>query len=263
VKRAGDGLRRGAASEKWAGSPLLTVTGVLAAAVLATAGCGGGGDTPRLTVSAASSLKAPFTDYAARFDSATVRLSFAGSDQLAAQIRAGARPDVLAAADEALPAALHREGLVERPATFARNRLVVAVPRDGGRVREFEELADSEIRIAAGSPSVPAGSYMRRALAQLPLPERQGIEDNIVSHEPDAASVIGRVRGGAVDAGFVYATDVAAVDELRAIELPVPVEVAYSAAVVRASEHPEEARRFVRGLVAGDGRRALERAGFR
>jgi molybdate transport system substrate-binding protein len=226
------------------------------------AGCGGD-DEPRLTISAASSLKTPFTDYAETFDGATVRLSFAGSDQLAAQIRAGAGPDVFAAADEALPAALHREGLVEQPVRFAKNRLVVAVPDKGGRVKEFADLARPGIKIAAGSPSVPVGAYARRALGELPPTPRKAIEDNIASDEPDVASVIGRVRGGAVDAGFVYVTDVKAVKELRAIELPAEVEVAYAAAVVTGSEHPEEARRFVQGLVNGDGRRALERAGFR
>jgi molybdate transport system substrate-binding protein len=229
----------------------------------AAGGCGGDGGEPRLTVSAASSLNAPLTEYADGFKGATVRLSFAGSDQLAAQVRAGGRPDVFAAADEELPAALHREGLVEQPVRFARNRLVVAVPSSGGRVKEFADLARPGIRIAAGSPSVPVGAYARLALAQLPAPQRKRIEDNIASQEPDAASVIGRVRGGAVDAGFVYLTDVRAAGDLGAIEPPTEVEVVYAAAVVTGSEHPGLARRFLDGLATGDGRRALERAGFR
>jgi hypothetical protein len=57
----------------------------------------------------------------------------------------------------------------------------------------------------------------------------------------------------------VYVTDAEAVDELRAIELPIRTRADYSAAVVRGSEHVEEARRFVRGL---RGARALTDAGF-
>ena len=56
-------------------------------------------------------------------------MSFAGSDELAAQIRQGVRPDVYAAANTTLPDQLHKEGLVGKPTVIATNTLVVAVPR--------------------------------------------------------------------------------------------------------------------------------------
>ena len=203
-------------------------------------------------MSAASSLKAAFEDYAEDFDDAEVRLSFAGSDQLAAQIRAGARPDVFAAANTELPARLQQEGLVESPVRFAANRLVVAVRRDG-RVKAFGDLRDPGVRVAIGGPSVPIGSYTREALRQL----GDGIE--IASEELDVASIVARVRAGAADAGIVYVTDAEAVPELRAIELPVRTRADYAAAVVRGSDHAEQARRFVSGL---RGAKELSDAGF-
>ena len=231
---------------------------VAVAAAVAVGGCADG-DHPRLTVSAATSLKQAFTEYGEAFEGAEVRLSFAGSDQLAAQIRAGARPDVFAAADTALPERLNGDGLVERPLRFAANRLVVAVPAEG-RVKRVEDLARPGVRIAVGSPSVPVGAYARRAIERLP----PGVRRNVRSEEPDVAGVVGKLRSGAVDAGFVYATDLRAVRGLRAIELPVAARprVEYAAAVVRGSDHAEAARRFVRGLVSGPGRAALRRAGF-
>ena len=96
----------------------------------ALAGCGRrirARDTPDLTVSAAASLKTAITDYG-RFDAATVRASFAGSDELAAQIRQGVQPDVFASANTKLPDELYTEGLVEKPVVFAANELVLAVP---------------------------------------------------------------------------------------------------------------------------------------
>src|SRR5215213_10949778 len=89
------------------------------------AGCGGGKDG-QLTVSAATSLKTALTEYGNGFDDATVRASFAGSDELAAQIRQGVTPDVFASANTKLPDELHSEGLVEQPVIFAGNRLVLA-----------------------------------------------------------------------------------------------------------------------------------------
>src|SRR3954454_14150720 len=100
---------------------------VLLSAAVALAGCGGG-DDDTLTVSAAASLKKALTSYGGKFPDATARFSFAGSDELAAQIRKGARPDVFASANTKLPDELYKEGLVSRPVTFAGNRLVIAVP---------------------------------------------------------------------------------------------------------------------------------------
>src|SRR4029078_799907 len=95
---------------------------------------GGGGNEPTLTVSAAASLKKAFESYAKDFKAAKVRYSFAGSDELAAQIRQGAKPEVFASANTKLPDQLYHEGLVEKPEVFATNRLVLAVPSGSSKV---------------------------------------------------------------------------------------------------------------------------------
>ena len=232
--------------------------------LLVLGGCGGS-DEPRLTVSAATSLEAPLTAYADGFDGARVRLSFAGSDQLAAQIRAGARPDVFAAANTELPRDLHVHGLLERPVPFASNRLVVAVPAGGAKVARFEDLARPGVTIAAGAPSVPAGAYADRALARLPAARRDAIARNVRDREPDVGGVVAKVIQGAVDAGFVYATDVrGAGGKLRAIQLPAWLRpsVAYAAAVVKGTSSRHKASGFVKGLLTGRGAAALREAGF-
>src|SRR4051794_4822528 len=105
------------------------------------AGCGGGDDS-RPVVSAASSLKGAFTDYGG------ARFSFAGSGELAAQIRRGVKPDVFASANTKLPDELYREGLVEKPRVFAGNRLVLAVPADGAKVTGLEDLYRPGVKLA-------------------------------------------------------------------------------------------------------------------
>ena len=245
---------------------MIRTTASVAAVVLALAGCseGGSGGKPRLTVSAAQSLKAPFEDYGTQFDAATVRLSFAGSDELAAQIRQGVRPDVYAAADTALPEQLYAEGLVERPVRFAGNRLVIAVPA-GSDIQTIDDLTDEGTQLAVGADTVPVGAYTRQVLDRLPAARRRAILSNVRSNEPDVSGVVGKLAQGAADAGFLYATDLVPVsDSLRAIELPreLAPEVAYGAAVVRGAERPETATAFIEGLLSGAGRRALEEAGF-
>jgi molybdate transport system substrate-binding protein len=246
---------------------------VIAALVAATApaalgacgGDGGGGSRPDLLVSAASSLKTPFSDYGATFEGARARFSFAGSDQLAAQIRSGARPDVFAAANAKLPRALFAEGLVEQPVAFARNQLVIAAPASGSGIRHLDDLARPGLRLAIGAPAVPVGDYTRTVLARLPAARRRAILDRVRSSEPDVAGIVGKLLAGAVDAGIVYVTDVvAARGRLRAVELPPRLRpaVVYEAAVVRGARHPSHARAFVAGMNEAAGRSALRRAGF-
>ena len=238
------------------------------------AGCGSDDDAssmpaqapkPPLIVSAAASLKTAVTDYGTQFEPATVRASFAGSDELAAQIRQGVKPDVFASANTKLPDQLYAEGLVEKPVVFASNELVLAVPASGAKVASLADLGKSGVTIAMGSESVPVGSYTRKVLDGLPAGEKRAILGNVRSNEPDVGGVVGKVTQGAVDAGFVYVTDVEATGgKLKAIELPEDLkpQVSYGVAVVKGAKHPQQAQQFVDGLLAGAGQQALDRAGF-
>ena len=244
--------------------PLLTL--VLLAAV-ALPGCGGDSSSgnPTVVVSAASSLRNAFTDYAKTFDAAKARLSFGGSDELAAQIRGGSPVDVFAAANTKLPDQLYAEGKVQKPVKFTGNRLVLAVPKGSDDVKSVADLAKPGVKVAIGAGTVPIGSYTRDVLGGLPALEKNRILANVKSEEPDVAGIVGKVTQGAVDAGFVYLTDVeAARDRLRALDLPnrISPTVVYEAAVVKGTKHPDEAKQFVDGLVGGQGQDALRKAGF-
>ena len=236
------------------------------AGAVALAGCGSDDDDEkRLVVSAATSLKTSFDQYAGGFEPADVRLAFGGSDELAAQIRQGVRPGLYAAASETLPAELHAEGLVERPVPFASNRLVVATRTEAGGIDDLGDLAQPGLDLVIGAEEVPVGSYTREVLGRLPVQQRRAILANVRSNEPDVGGVIAKVAGGAADAGFVYATDVAAADgELALVEIPPRLrpDVTYAAAVVRDADNADAARQFLDGLLSGEGRSALRRAGF-
>lgn len=241
----------------------------LVACVAALAGCGDSGGRadagPQLIVSAASSLRVAFTDYAPDFPLARLRFAFAGSDELAAQIRAGGKVDVFAAANTKLPRELYAEGAVEQPLEFTANRLVLAVPADSTEVNSIADLTGPGTKVAIGAKNVPIGDYTRKVLAALPASERNRILTNVKTEEPDVAGIIGKLSQGAVDAGFVYATDVrGAKGRLRAIALPEGLRptVVYAAAVVTGTRHHFAAEQFIHSLRRGDGQAALRRAGF-
>jgi len=240
---------------------------VLAASILA--GCGGSGDStdasrPELVVFGAASLGPAFEKYGDDFDGADVRFSFAGSDDLAAQIRQGVTPDVYAAANTSLPEELHKDGLLDRPTTFASNKLVIGVP-EGSEIKDVADLEQPGVKIAIGDEEVPVGIYTREVLKALGPGAEQAILANVASSEPDVAGIVGKLTQGAVDAGFVYVTDVNATNgQLKAIELPAEVEpqVTYEAGVVKGAKHPTEGQDYVDGLTNGACADALKKAGF-
>ena len=243
-------------------APVAAAAALCVIAIGAISGCGGSSNS--VTVSAAASLKSAFDSYAQTLKPTVVRLSFAGSDLLAAQIQRGVRPDVFASANLKLPAMLYAKHLVDRPVTFATNRLVLAVPAGSHKVNSIDDLKAPGTKVVIGSPTVPVGAYTRTVLAHLGSGEA-AILAHVRSQEADVSGIVGKLAEGAADAGFVYITDVkAAKGKLRAIELPASLQptVAYGVAVVHGAPHATQAQHFVAGLIGSAGQSALRAAGF-
>jgi molybdate transport system substrate-binding protein len=248
------------------GRTLLRIGPTALVAALAIAGCGedgGDDDAGELTVSAASSLTEAFEAYGERTE-IEEKFSFAGSDDLAAQIRQGAPVDVFAAANTSLPEALHEEGLVGEPTNFIANELVLAVPA-GSQITKLHQVGESGVDVVVGARGVPVGDYTREAINRIDGSLPGEILDNVRSEEPDVKSIVAKLATGAADAGFVYASDVdAAGDDLVAIELSelIAPDVEYGIAIVSESDNAEAAQEFVDGLLDGAGREALLGAEF-
>lgn len=239
-------------------------------ALLALGGCGGGdagaGARPELAVSAVTSLKTAFTAYVKGFEDGRVRASFADPDALAAQLRSGPRPDVVASVSTDLPAALHAEGLVLRPVRFASDTLVLAVRAGTRDVRRFDDVRMPGARLAIASPALQVGAHTHSVLDRLPRAQRRQIRSNVRSEEPAVAGIVGKLERGTVDAGFVYRSDVLRSNgALEEIELPagIDADVEYSVAIVAGSRRPLVAKAFVYDLLSDVGRAALGPAGLR
>jgi molybdate transport system substrate-binding protein len=227
--------------------------------LLGLAGCGGN-DTgsEQLDVYAAASLAEVFPEV-----DSTANFSFAGSDELATQIREGAPADVYAAASPRYPNELFEEGLVEEPRIFATNTLVLVVPSDNpAGIDSVDDLAADGVKLVVGAEGVPIGEYTRTVLENMGLTDVLG---NVVSNEEDVKGVLAKVTSGAADAGFVYATDaLVAGDDVIAIELPEEAQavVQYPIAIVADAANAEAAQAFVDLVLSAEGRQALADAGF-
>jgi molybdate transport system substrate-binding protein len=217
-----------------------------------------------LTVFAAASLTEAFTEDKSRLTTAnpglSVTYSFAGSQQLVAQIQSGAPADVVATADGTNMQKLTAANLVENPRDFARNLLeIVVAPGNPKGVRGLADLARADLKVVLEDPSVPAGKYGRQAL------DRQGVKVNPVSLDLDVKSELQKVETGEADAGIVYVTDVrSAGTRTTGVAIPAAQNVVatYPVAVVKATTNRALAQVFVDQLISGTGQEALKARGF-
>ena len=254
-----------------------TLLGVLLVAVLLAAGCGGGDSSGAgsgscgptggtLNVFAAASLTGAFTKLAQTYESAhpgwTVRLNFAGSDQLAAQIEQGVPADVYAAASPKYPEELRGKDLLGETTNFATNSLILIVPPDNpANIASVGDLKQGA-KLVVGDPAVPVGSYTETVLGNL------GISDadlNIVSEEQDVKSVLSKVELGEADAGFVYVTDaLSAGDKVKQLQLPAAAEATavYPIGIVSASKQTQAAQQWIDLVTGPDGQKVLQGLAF-
>jgi len=216
------------------------------------------GGTP-ITVLAAASL----TDVFPRIDKAP-RYSFAGSDQLALQVRQGAPADVYASASPKYTELLYRDGFVLKPVVFATNKLIVLVPRSNpAGIRNVYDLRRPGVKVVIGDKAVPIGTYTRQILDALGI--TADVTKNVVSEETDVKGIVSKIALDEADAGFVYRTDAKPVAaRTRAVSLPAWAQppIRYELAVVKTSPHRAAARAFVRKVTSKRGRRLLLQAGF-
>ena len=217
---------------------------VLLAGVLAVTACGPTGSDPAgtdarpsgasdpagglsgsLTVFAASSLTESYTALVDAFMDANpdvdVRLNFAGSAELVAQIAAGAPVDVIATADAAsVAAAIDALDASDEPAPqsvrFATSTLQIVVEAGNPlAITSLADLADPDLVVVLCDESVPCGRYAAQAL------DASKVTLMPASREQSAKAVMSKVLLGEADAGIAYRTDVvAAGDAVTGIALP-------------------------------------------
>ncbi|MFC4019951.1 molybdate ABC transporter substrate-binding protein [Micromonospora sp. GCM10011542] len=249
---------------------------VLTLAGLAVAGCGADGGSPAdggagglvtgtVTVFAAASLTESFTrigrDFEAANPGSTVTLNLAGSSALANQINQGAPADVFAsAAPRNMTSVIGAGNADGTPSVFARNQLVIAVPRGNPQgVVGLADLTRPGVKVALCADQVPCGAAARAALTAA------GVALTPVTLEQDVKGALAKVKLGEVDAALVYRSDArAASADVSGVEFPESARAIndYPIVALRDAPNPTGARAFVAYVSSAPGQAVLADAGF-
>lgn len=223
-----------------------------------------------ITVFAAASLTDSLKQIAADYQKQTgrtVTFNFEASSILARQIEEGAPADIFFSADETQMDRLAERGLIDPATRLDRlgNTLVVVAPESSQlEMHSAADLAaDSVKQIALADPkAVPAGVYAKEWLKKF------GIWDAVAPKVVPAENVraaLAAVASGNAEAGVVFKTD-AAISKHVKIVYEVPrgdsPDIRYPMALVKASEHLDEAKRFLEYMNSEDAAHVFAQFGF-
>lgn len=229
-----------------------------------------------VTVFAAASLTDAFTALGKTFEQAhpgvSVKFNFAGSQILASQVEQGARADVFASADQRwMSYAGNKDLLSSAPQVFARNRLIVVLPRSNpGAVERLQDLARPGLKLVLAGRQVPVGGYSREALIRLaaapgfPAHYDQLVLANLVSEEENVRAVAAKVQLREADAGIVYQSDVseAVRPQLRLLEIPDPYNPVAEYPIASVKGGSALGAEFVKLVLSPAGQASLAARGF-
>ena len=225
-----------------------------------------------ILVAAAASLKNAYEDelipmFEEQYPGVTVEGTYDSSGKLQTQIEEGLEADVFMSAAAKQMKALDEEGMIASNTIvdLLENKIVLIVPAGSdSQIDSFEKIGDAE-SIALGDPeSVPAGQYAKEALTSLNVWD--SIQDK-VSFGTNVTEVLNQVAAASADAGIVYATDAASMEDQVTVVAEAPEgslekKVIYPVAVVKATAHEDAAKAFVEFLQTPEAMEVFEAYGF-
>ncbi|MDQ0708084.1 molybdate transport system substrate-binding protein [Arthrobacter woluwensis] len=245
----------------------LVLTACSGAAGSTASGSAPAQDTGKKTVVvfAAASLKSSFTTLAEKLHDEhpelDLKFNFAGSQDLVAQIKAGAKADVVATADLATMGKLQDAGSLDGAArNFASNTLTIAVPPSNpANISALADLARPGVKTVLCAVQVPCGAASHK------VEKAAGLDLKPVSEELAVTDVLGKVSSGEADAGLVYRTDVqGSKGAVKAIDFPQSSAAVntYAVALVNGGPDSDGGKTFLAALTGDPGRKVLADAGF-
>ncbi|MBN9391689.1 MAG: molybdate ABC transporter substrate-binding protein [Chloroflexi bacterium] len=255
-----------------------TATTAGASSAAATTSATSGTLTGEVVIYAAASLTDPFNQIKADLEKANpglkITYSFGGSNTLRTQLEQGAKADVFASANQTeMDNALKSSLVADKGQVFARNRLVVILPRNNpAKITKLQDLANPGIKIVTAAKDVPVGGYTLTALDKMSkdatfTPDfSTKVQANFVSQESNVKQVVAKVQLGEADAGVCYLTDISASvkNDISTLEIPDQFNTlaSYPISALKGASNSAGAAAFVKYILGSKGQDTLKSFGF-
>lgn len=243
------------------------------------------GKKTELVVFAAASMTETLnqikTDYEAQHKDVTLTYNFDSSGTLKTQIQEGATCDVFISAaqkqmdqlDASKDETANPEKLdfinSDSRMDLLENKVVLVVPENNPKnINSFDDLKSKlesgDVLLAMGNSDVPVGQYTQKILQYLGLDEKALADAGEITYGSNVKEVTTQVSEGSADCGIVYYTDAysAGLKIVGEATEEMCGKTIYPAAVMKNSEHPEQAQEFLAYLSSDAAAKVFEKVGF-
>lgn len=221
------------------------------------------------------------TDYEAQHKDITLTYNFDSSGTLKTQIQEGATCDVFISAaqkqmdqlDASKDNTANPEQLdfinSDSRMDLLENKVVLVVPENNPKnINSFDalksKLESGDVLLAMGNSDVPVGQYTQKILQYLGLDEKALADAGKITYGSNVKEVTTQVSEGSADCGVVYYTDAysAGLKIVGEATEEMCGKTIYPAAVMKNSEHPEQAQEFLAYLSSDAAAKVFEKVGF-
>lgn len=221
------------------------------------------------------------TDYEAQHKDITLTYNFDSSGTLKTQIQEGAICDVFISAaqkqmdqlDASKDNTANPEQLdfinSDSRMDLLENKVVLVVPENNPEnINSFDDLKSKlesgDVLLAMGNSDVPVGQYTQKILQYWGLDEKVLADAGEITYGSNVKEVTTQVSEGSADCGVVYYTDAysAGLKIVGEATEEMCGKTIYPAAVMKNSEHPEQAQEFLAYLSSDAAAKVFEKVGF-
>lgn len=243
------------------------------------------GKKTELVVFAAASMTETLnqikTDYEAQHKDITLTYNFDSSGTLKTQIQEGATCDVFISAaqkqmdqlDASKDETANPEKLdfinSDSRMDLLENKVVLVVPENNPKnINSFDDLKSKlesgDVLMAMGNSDVPVGQYTQKILQYFGLDEKALADAGEITYGSNVKEVTTQVSEGSADCGIVYYTDAysAGLKVVGEATEEMCGKTIYPAAVMKNSQHPEQAQEFLAYLSSDAAAKVFEKVGF-